>query len=471
MARNADLMAKANHPERVRLLWDVCQIPDFRKVMAEAHTRLLESIFTHLTGPGRRLPPDWLAAQVKRQDRTDGDIETLMGRIAATRTWTYISNRADWVKDAPHWQGVTRAIEDRLSDALHERLTQRFVDRRTAVLVKRMRESSELFSHVDKGGRVQVEGQAVGQLAGFRFQSDQSTGAHAARAVLSAAGRALRPEIAQRVQTLCDAADDAFALTMDGEILWREDPIARLLPGPAPLSPQMEASASDLLESAQRERIRKRAQSWIKAFIAQHFGPLVDPETALPPGAMRGLLHSLGLGLGTVPRQAVAQQIAALTDKERARLTQWGIRLGSRDVFVAWLLKPPPLALRALLLAVHQHSAPLLLDAAPCCPAAAAMDPAPLGYAALAGLWLRVDALDKFCGKVAAAAKASPQGLVPAPAWAQSLHLSAAQMENLLIALGYGKSPSGFVIKGRRRQTPPKPAIDPDNPFAVLKRR
>ena len=473
MGRNPDITAKANHPERVRLLWDVCQIPDFRKVMAEAHTRLLEGIFTHLTGPGRRLPADWLAAQVSRQDRTDGDIDTLMGRIAATRTWTYVAHRGDWVKDPGHWQGITRAIEDKLSDALHERLTQRFVDRRTAVLVKRMRESTELFSHVDKGGRVQVEGQAIGQLAGFRFQSDQSAGAHAARAVLSAAGRALRPEIAQRVQNLIEDDDSAFTLNHEGEIRWRDDAIARLIPGPEPLAPLVEPYASDLLDPAQREKIRKRALAWIKWFIAQHFGPLADPEGSLPPGAMRGLLHSLALGLGTVARPDVVTQIHALTDKERGRLMHWGIRFAPRHLFADWLLKPPMIALRNVLSSIQRNGPPAPVDGQVSCPAPEQLteqNAVCVGYAVVAGWWIRVDALDKFLGKAAAAAKASPDGFTPPPGWAQSLNVPPDQIERILSALQYRRQPSGFTHKPRKQPRAKPKSVNPDSPFAVLKR-
>ena len=473
MARLPEIVAKANHPERVRLLWDVCQIPDFRKVLAEAHTRLLESIFTHLTGPGRRLPTDWLAAQVKRQDRSDGDIETLMGRIAATRTWTYVAHRGDWVKDPEHWQGISRAIEDRLSDALHERLTQRFVDRRTAVLVKRLRDSSELFSHVDKGGRVQVEGQAIGQLAGFSFQSDQSSGAFAARAVLSAAGRALRPEIAQRVQALAEDDNGAFLLTASAEILWRDEPVARLIAGTEPLAPLVEPFASDLLDPAQREKIRKRILDWVRWFAAAHFGPLVQPEQALPPGAMRGLLHSLSLGLGTVARPQVASQIAALTAKERARLGQWGVRLGPRHVYVTWLLKPPPIALRALLRAVQSGRQPLAVSgevslAIP--PDADPYDAECLGYEAVGAHWLRVDGLDKVLLKIIDAAKANPQGFTPAQGWAQALRLKPEHLPKVLTALGYQQQGEVFVF-GRRKKGHSSAKINPDSPFAVLKNR
>ena len=467
LARHADIAAKANHPERIRLLWDVCQIPDFRKVMPEAHSKLLESVYLHLTGPGRRLPTDWLGAQIKRLDRNDGDIETLMGRIAATRTWTYVSQRSDWVQDQAHWQGVTRAIEDRLSDALHERLTQRFVDRRTAVLVKSMRDQATLFSHVDKQGQVQVEGQSIGQLDGFRFQSERSDGAHAARAVLAAASRALKPEIAQRIQNLHQDGDEAFALTPDGEILWRDEPVARLQAGPDGLSPQMEAHASDLLEPAQREIIRKRTHAWIKAFITRHFGPLAVPDANLPPGPMRGLLHSLAQHLGSLPRLQVASQINALTDRDRARLQQWGIRLGHRDVFVTWLLQPPSLALRALLHSVHSGQPMILTDAQTCCPAAGPAESAAcLGYALVGDWWIRVDGLDKVLGKIGHTAKTNPNGFAIHPGWAQSLGLPKDQAPRLLTALGYHQTGKGYVLKKRR---PQRQRENEDSPFAVLK--
>jgi len=471
MARNPEVLAKTDHPERVRLLWDVCQIPDFRKVMAEAHTRLLDGIFAHLTAPGERLPADWLAAQVSRQDRVDGDIDTLMGRIAATRTWTYVSHRGDWVGDPLHWQGVTRAIEDRLSDALHERLTQRFVDRRTAVLVKKMRDQASLSGRVDLGGKVQVEGHAVGQLAGFRFRSDRAEGANAARAVLSAAERALKPEIAQRVQALDQDGDEAFMLTAGGDILWRDDPIARLLPGPDALSPSVEALTSDLLDPVQREKIRKRAHRWVRGFIGRAFGPLADPDAAVPPGAMRGLLHALAQGLGGVPRKHIAAQVSALTGKERDRLTQWGIRIGFRDVFVAWMLKPPMLALRAVLHETMRGKQMPATDGRACLPAPSdtdETDASALGYSAVAGVWVRTDALDRLAGKVAALAKANPEGFAVPEGLARSLKTSAVEAEKIVAALGYRRDETGFVAAPRKSKRPKIEAAS-DSPFAVLK--
>src|SRR5262249_42126241 len=172
LAKLPDIAAAARHPEAIRLLWEVCQIPDFRKVLSDTHARLLAQIYRHLVGPGRRLPTEWVARQVSRLERSDGDIDTLIARIAHIRTWTYIAHRPDCLADAPSWQERARTIEDALSDALHDRLTQRFVDRRGAFLARQLAGSGELLAAVRGSGEVLVEGHYVGRLEGFRFQPD-----------------------------------------------------------------------------------------------------------------------------------------------------------------------------------------------------------------------------------------------------------------------------------------------------------
>ena len=134
LSQNADITTRAKNGPGVSLLWDVCRIPDFRGISHAEHTSLLEVIFRYLFDLGR-VPDDWFARQIKRIDRTEGDIDTLSKRLSFVRTWTYVAQRSGWLDDENHWRGATRAIEDRLSDALHERLTQRFVDRRTSVFV------------------------------------------------------------------------------------------------------------------------------------------------------------------------------------------------------------------------------------------------------------------------------------------------------------------------------------------------
>src|SRR5438105_3593457 len=161
-ARDADVREMAHGAAAVERLWDACQIPDYRKIAPAAHAELVTTVFAFLMKKGW-IPDAWFAAQVEQADRTDGDIDTLSGRIAQIRTWTFAANRPDWLADPEHWQGITREVENKLSDALHERLTERFVDRRTSVLMRRLRENTMLNTEISKTGEVVVEGHAIGR--------------------------------------------------------------------------------------------------------------------------------------------------------------------------------------------------------------------------------------------------------------------------------------------------------------------
>src|SRR5450830_51866 len=169
-ARDADVRDMAHGAAAVERLWDACQIPDYRKLAPAAHAELVTTLYGFLMRRGR-IPDAWFAAQVDQADRIDGDIDTLSGRIAQIRTWTFVANRPDWLADPEHWQGITRELENKLSDALHERLTERFVDRRTSVLMRRLRENTMLNTEIGKTGEVIVEGHVIGRLDGLDRKS------------------------------------------------------------------------------------------------------------------------------------------------------------------------------------------------------------------------------------------------------------------------------------------------------------
>ena len=156
----------------VRLLWAVCQIPDFRKTLTDAHLNLLDTVFENLALRDR-LPTDWVADQIARLERTDGDIDALITRLAHIRTWTYVAYRADWLDDSGHWQERARAVEDKLSDALHERLTQRFIDRRTQALLKSLQSGAPLAA-IEKDGAILVDGHPIGRIEGLRYGSSRA---------------------------------------------------------------------------------------------------------------------------------------------------------------------------------------------------------------------------------------------------------------------------------------------------------
>ena len=481
LARDPDIVKLANHPERVKLLWDVAQVPDFRKVMADTHTRLLARIYHHLTGPGRRLPTDWLAAQVDRLDRTDGEMDTLVARIAHVRTWTYVSHRPHWLADPVHWQERTRAIEDKLSDALHERLTQRFVDRRTAHLVRRMADESELLGAVARSGEVLVEGHFVGRLNGFHFLPDAAEGPNAARAVLAAAQRSLKPEIRARVERLCADPDETFALTEDGAVLWREQTVGRLVKGAHPLRPAVEVEAGEFLEPAARDRVRKRLAQWLDDVIADCFRPLLHAQAAPLAGAARGLVHQLAEALGSMDRSGADGQLAALDDNDRKALARLDIRLGMESVFVPTLLKPGAQRLRALLWAAANDTPPPATPGERVTVAPQPDVPTPfyaaIGYRLLGPRAVRVDMLERFAAGLRKLARDDRHGFAVPPVLASLLGLGSEELAGVMEALGYrrqqGEAKPPLWLPPRRgpRRAPPEKQKKhrADSPFAVLR--
>ena len=477
--KDPELMGRAKHPGRVKLLWDVCQVPDFRKSLAEQHSRLLGAIFRHLTDPKETLPADWLDAQVKRLDRTDGDMDTLIARIANVRTWTYISHRGDWIDDAKGWQERTRALEDRLSDALHERLTQRFVDRRTAVLTRRLKDNDELLSAVASDGEVLVEGHFVGRLDGFRFQADAAESGQATRAVATAAQRALRGEIANRVAQVSAEPDEAFALDGQGFILWRDAAVAKLAPGLEPLRPALTLLPSDLIESAAREALQKRLTLWLAGFISRAARPLMKAREADLSGPARGLVYQLAEHLGSMPREGALALVRALSDSDRKTLARLGIRLGVESLFLPDMLKPAAQSLRALLWCTSRQRPPLAAPP-PGRATVALAEGVPhafyeaIGFRVIGKAAVRADMLERFAAELRQLAHHSPFAL---PATLTSpLGLPAGALPELLTALGYRQTPEGTYTpaktgKAARRQPQDrKPKSGSENsPFAVLR--
>ncbi len=348
LAAQSDFLPRMRTPQRVRLLWEVCQVPDFRKTMTEEHTRLLSQLFGHLTQGGERLPEDWIDSHVKRLEHFDGDIDTLMARIAHVRTWTYISHRPDWIQRATHWQERARAIEDRLSDALHQRLTQRFVDRRAALLVRRLRDEGEMTTSVAAAGEVTVEGEHLGRIEGFRFVPDAAESHADQKAVMSAALRALRQDLPARLQAFASSADGEIVFDSQLRVCWGGGPIARLLPSGDILAPKVEALATDLLDGPAREEVRKRAAAWVETRIRLGLSELMDARaTAELPAGARGVIFQLSESLGVLSRRPIEDQLAQLGDDDRKALARLGVRVGVYSIYFPSMLKPVPIRLRA----------------------------------------------------------------------------------------------------------------------------
>jgi ATP-dependent RNA helicase SUPV3L1/SUV3 len=353
-ARDDDVRKLAKTARDVERLWDVCQTPDYRKIAPATHAELVTTLYSFLMRESR-IPTDWFSRQVAQADRTDGDIDTLSTRIAHIRTWTFAANRPDWLADPEHWQGVTRGIEDKLSDALHERLTERFVDRRTSVLMRRLRENTMLETEIAKSGEVTVEGHVIGRLGGFQFMADLAAGAPEAKALRAAAQKALAGEIETRAARLANAADDQFVLASDATIRWIGEAVGKLVAGDEVLGPRVRIIADEQLTGASREAVQARLDLWLKAHIEKLLGPLIALSNAEDvTGLARGVAFQLIEALGVLERHRVAEEVKGLDQPARASLRKAGVRFGAYHLYLPALLKPAPRALAAQLWALKR---------------------------------------------------------------------------------------------------------------------
>ncbi len=349
VSADAEVAARATDGPSVQLLWDVCRIPDFRDISNAEHAQLLTDIYNFLHQSGR-VPDDWLAGRVNRIDRTDGDIDALSKRLAYIRTWTYVAQRKGWVSDESHWREVTRAVEDRLSDALHERLTARFVDRRTSVLLRRLNQKEGLVADVNDKGEVTVEGQFVGKIEGFRFRQDKDASAEEAKTIRAASIQALAPQFHLRADRFYNAPDTEIDFTEQGGLMWGTEAVGKLVAGQDPLKPIAVAFVDDEAGAEVADKVQRRLQHFIDRKISTAFEPMLkmNADEALE-GLAKGFAFRLSESFGVVPRGDVADDVKALEQDARGALRKHGVRFGQFTIFMPLLLKPAPTRLRLVL--------------------------------------------------------------------------------------------------------------------------
>jgi ATP-dependent RNA helicase SUPV3L1/SUV3 len=339
----------------VRRLWEVCQVPDFRKVSPSEHAALAAGIYRFLLSERGVIPSDWMARRIRQVDRIEGDIDALSKRLAYIRTWTYVAQRRDWVEDPEEWRAAAREVEDRLSDALHLRLTQRFVDRRTSVLMRRLKQKERLVAEVNEQGEVTAEGHVLGRLDGFRFTPDPDATGEAARTLRAASTEALKAEFQRRSDRFYNAPDTEIDLTEQGGLMWGDLAVGKLVKGPDRLQPGIEPFVDEIAGEDARLKVERRLTHWINRRIAAQFEPLIklrDDEAVT--GLARGVAFSLVEALGVVPRQEIAKDVKELDQEGRALLRKHGVRFGQYTVFMPALLKPAPTRLRIALWALDE---------------------------------------------------------------------------------------------------------------------
>jgi len=406
LGADSEVGARASDGASVRLLWDVCRVPDFRGISHAEHAALLIRIYNDLHEHGR-VGTDWLARQVKRIDRTDGDIDTLSKRLAYIRTWTYVAQRRGWLDDEAHWRGATRAVEDRLSDALHTALTQRFVDRRTSVLLRRLKQKEGLVADVNDKGEVTVEGEFAGRLEGFRFIQDNSASAEAAKTLRAASMQALAPQFHLRADRFYNAPDTEIDYTEQGGLMWGEFAVGKLIKGDDVQKPRVQAFVDEEAGADVTEKVTRRLQHFIDRKIATLFEPMLalsrDEELT---GLARGFAFRMVESLGILPRDQVAGEVKELDQDARGALRKHGIRFGQFTIFMPLLLKPAPTRLRLVLSSLYNGLAEFPESPPPGLVTIPVVDGLPADYHTLSGYRaagrraIRIDMLERLADQL-----------------------------------------------------------------------
>jgi ATP-dependent RNA helicase SUPV3L1/SUV3 len=482
LAADPDVHERAASPELVRRLWAACGLPDFRKTGPEHHSRLVVRLFTHLSEGEGRIPQGWYAEQVARLDNVQGDIDTLADRIAGVRTWAYIAHRSDWLADPATMAARTMAVEEKLSDALHERLTQRFVDRRTAVLMRDVgkKGAGEFAVQIDAEGEVSVGPYAIGRLSGFAFEVDPGARHADRKMLLATAERRLGGEYEKRAAALVADTDDHFTLRTEAEqpvaILWRGHEVARLGPGKNLLSPRILLDRRiDRVSEKGREAVILRLKDWLRTGAEATLGPLraagraaQDPAA---PAAVRALLAMLVDEGGIVAREVVSAALAALDRAQRRTVTGFGVRIGALDLFLPAVLKPEAMRWRA---AFRAAAAGIAMPALP--PESSAVLPTPadlalltrLGFRAAGPQMIRVDIAERIAAQAHEARAAGRSAAIDA-AFVTSLGLKPAALARLMREIGFrpDEAAPGWVWRGRERRRPRAPDRD-SHAFAAL---
>jgi ATP-dependent RNA helicase SUPV3L1/SUV3 len=464
---------RVRSPAMVKRLWAACGLPDFRKLGAEPHSRFVGRLFGHLSEARGHVPHQWFADEIQRLDNMGGDVETLAGRIAAARSWAYIAHRADWLEDPIHWAERTRAVEEKLSDALHASLTQRFVDKRTTVLLRQIgADASNLPVEIGPEGEVSVEEHPLGTLTGFRFTVAPEARAADKRMLLAAAEKRLGSEYRKRGRALIEAEDGDIALA-GAALAWGGVAVATLEPGPNIASPRIRLDrALDVLEPQAKVAVQARLERWFADQVGKRLTVLGkldaatrDPEAGSPLRALANALLEAG---GLLPRRAAAQLVDALDPQARQRLRKIGVTIGTLDIFAPALLKPGAARWRRELMGLSE----VPREGATVLPRGAPGADLPHGYRPLGAQAVRVDLVERIA-RAAHEARQGRKPFAPDPALARSMGLTPETIARLMAQLGFRTArgaegePQRWIWQGL--VAPPKPKAPPrDNAFAVL---
>ena len=334
----------------LNLLWECCQIPDFVKKTYGNHYEVIENVFKFLSSESGKITDEYMRLQLMKLDKLDGNVDSLSNRIANVRTWSYVSNKNNWIENQSYWIEKTKLLEDRLSDRLHEELTKTFIDKRASILARGLKQDMEFKTEILENNDVIIDNQFIGKINGLKLELDLKKGALETdiKSLKKAARQTIGPELERRIQNIIDTG--LIELNNDFRIYWNSFAIAKLSPGNDYLSPNFELIVDDILEQDQRQKLNSFIKKWLKNKIETVLQSLIDLKNLKDKhSSIKALAYQLYENNGVLIRDNVSEYLKNLGQSERKILRDLGVKFGRYHVFLHKLIKPEPVTIRTLL--------------------------------------------------------------------------------------------------------------------------
>jgi ATP-dependent RNA helicase SUPV3L1/SUV3 len=348
--KNLDLYNINNVKETLILLWECCQIPDFVKKTYGNHIEVVGKVFSFLNSKKGKVSNDFMRLQLLKLEKLEGNVDSLTNRIANVRTWSYVSNKNNWVENQSYWIEKTKLLEDRLSDRLHEELTKTFIDKRASVLARGLKQDMDFKTEIMEDDKVIIDNQFIGKLKGLKFELDLKTDALETdiKSLKKAARQTVGPELEKRIQIIIDTG--LLEIKDDFKIYWNKHPISKLSPGKDYLNPELFLIVDDILENNQKKILSEFLNKWIKKKINFVLKSLIDLKNLKESNSsIKALAYQLYENNGVIKREQVSDYLNKLGQDERKILRELGVKFGRYHVFLFRLLKPEAVSLRVLL--------------------------------------------------------------------------------------------------------------------------
>ena len=332
------------------LLWECCQIPDFVKKTYGNHYEVIENVFKFLNSEKGKISNNYMHLQLIKLDKLDGNVDSLSNRIANVRTWSYVSNKNNWVENQEYWIEKTKLLEDKLSDRLHDELTKTFIDKRASILARGLRQEMEFKTEILENNDVKIDDQFIGKINGLKLELDLKKGALETdiKSLKKAARQTIGPELEKRIEIIIDTG--LIELKDDFKIYWNKFAIAKLTPGNDYLNPNFELIVDDILEHNQRKKLSEYINKWLKSKIDTILQSLLDLKNLKDKhSSIKALAYQLYENNGVLKRENVIDYLKDLGQQGRKTLRSLGVKFGRYHIFLYKLIKPEPVLLRTLL--------------------------------------------------------------------------------------------------------------------------